>query len=172
MKDKLAEGTITEMEGYLPLARRLKLSGLYCGVFATLARDVPFSMMYFSLYGATKDALCRDSTEYLGIKAFAAGAIAGTVAAGATTPIDVIKTRVHSNAEPLPIDRFTLWTRKMRVIWFLVREVQLLKKHTRELLAKEGAASLFKGVVPRCLIISPLFGITMFCFEQFKLRFG
>lgn len=62
-----------------------------CAHPATLLRDIPFSMLYFSLYSTTKDALVgnhatsNSSTNNLGLRAFAAGAIAGALSASAHT---------------------------------------------------------------------------------------
>jgi len=75
---------------------------------------------------------------------------------------DVIKTRVHANATP------------SRLSWgdFVAQERRLLSSTFRTVVAEEGYRSLFKGLVPRCLIVSPLFAITMACYEKFQQRFG
>lgn len=164
MADKVKSGALAAPTPYGQLVRNLGVTGMYTGVLATLARDVPFSMLYFSLYSQSKLWLLRDTKpgEDLGIKPFLAGAIAGTVAAGVTTPIDVIKTRVHANAVPT------------RLAWaeFLPNERQLLVSTWRNTVSHEGYASLFKGLAPRCLIISPLFAITMGCYEKFQEKWG
>jgi len=164
MAEKIKAGTLQQATPYSVLVRQLGVTGLYTGVLATLSRDVPFSMIYFSLYAQTKDMLLRDTApgEPLGIKPFLAGAIAGTTAAAVTTPIDVIKTRVHAEAVPARM-AFGAWA---------AREVELLSNTTRTVIAKEGYASLFKGLAPRCLIVSPLFAITMACYEKFQQAFG
>ncbi len=43
------------------VARETGLRGLYTGLPATLLRDIPFNMLYFSTYAALKKAL-RDET--------------------------------------------------------------------------------------------------------------
>ena len=149
---------------YPALVRQLGLSGMYTGVFATLARDIPFSMLYFSLYSEAKRALLTPDTSpsMLGFKSFAAGAIAGTVAAAATCPLDVVKTRVHAEAAPV----------KQNLPQFLRREVRAWNSHFQQIVRVEGVGALFRGIVPRCIIISPLFGITMTCYEEFQQQFG
>jgi len=61
----------------------------------TMLRDVPFSALYWPAYEACKAVLLPASTTrtevFLGT--FASGAIAGSIAATATLPFDVIKTR-------------------------------------------------------------------------------
>lgn len=160
--EKLKSGELKEFPGYTHLVRQLGVSGLYTGVMSTLARDVPFSMVYFCLYAQSKSWLCGDQATPSGVNAFLAGAIAGTTAAAITCPIDVIKTRVHSQARP----------EKLNASQFFSREFSLITQTTSKLLANEGSAALFKGIVPRCLIISPLFAITMTCYEKFQQRFG
>ena len=92
MAEKIKAGTLKVATPYSTLIRQLGVTGMYTGVLSTLARDVPFSMIYFSLYSQTK-ALLLDQQQpgappqSLGIKPFLAGAIAGTAAAAITCPI-------------------------------------------------------------------------------------
>lgn len=169
MAEKIKAGTLAAPTPYSVLIRQLGVTGMYTGVLSTLARDVPFSMIYFSLYSQTKKLLLgTDATgqpaqpQQMGLKPFLAGAIAGTVAAAVTCPIDVIKTRVHANAVP------------SRLAWsdFLRQERRLLSDTFRSTVKNEGIPSLFKGLAPRCLIISPLFAITMGCYEKFQQMWG
>jgi solute carrier family 25 (mitochondrial aspartate/glutamate transporter), member 12/13 len=162
MQEKLKSGELKEKLSYTQLCRNLKISGLYTGVAATLLRDVPFSMIYFSLYAQTKRMLTEGNTASngsVGLKALAAGAIAGTAAAAVTCPVDVIKTRVHASATPIAA---------LSASEFFSRELTLIRDHTSSILQKEGAGAFFKGIVPRCAIISPLFAITMSCYEKFQ----
>ncbi len=164
MAEKIKAGTLKQATPYATLVRQLGVTGMYTGVLATLARDVPFSMIYFSLYAQTKALLIGDAPAgaSLGLKPFLAGALAGTIAAAVTCPIDVIKTRVHAEATP------------SRLAWseFVARERFLLTSTTKNVIAQEGYKSLFKGLGPRCLIVSPLFAITMACYEKFQASFG
>uniref|UniRef100_H3HAS1 Mitochondrial carrier protein n=1 Tax=Phytophthora ramorum TaxID=164328 RepID=H3HAS1_PHYRM len=60
--------------------RRGGYASLTNGLGATLARDVPFSAIYWTSY------------ENLQRRAFACGAVSGAIAATVTTPFDVVKT--------------------------------------------------------------------------------
>jgi solute carrier family 25 aspartate/glutamate transporter 12/13 len=164
MAEKIKSGQLKEPIPYSTLIRQLGVTGMYTGVLATLARDVPFSMIYFSLFATSKQWLLGDTppSEAGFLKPFIAGAIAGTVAAAATCPADVIKTRVHASAVPEKVN----W----RVFW--ARERMLLSTHYHAVISQEGYRSLFKGLVPRCAIVSPLFAITMGCYDLFQQRFG
>jgi len=89
MAEKIKAGTLKVATPYSTLIRQLGVTGMYTGVLSTLARDVPFSMIYFSLYAQTK-AMLLDQQQPgapLGIKPFLAGAVAGTAAAATTCPI-------------------------------------------------------------------------------------
>jgi hypothetical protein len=151
---------------YVQIVRNLGFSGLYTGVFATLLRDIPFSMFYFSIYAKTKLHLSTsttfspDNNSYgIDIRPFLSGAVAGTISAALTCPPDVIKTRVHANVVPVKGIAFGQ---------FVSRECSLIKDEFSNLIRKEGASALIKGIIPRCLIISPLFAITMSCYEKFQ----
>ena len=69
------------------------IRGLYTGTAATLARDVPFSLLFFPSYANIKIALAdKDGKNSLG-SLLLAGGIAGAVCSGLVTPADVVKTR-------------------------------------------------------------------------------
>ena len=77
------------------IIRNLGLMGLYKGASACLARDIPFSAIYFPTYShLKKDLFGEGPNKKLGVlQLLTAGAIAGMPAAYLTTPFDVIKTR-------------------------------------------------------------------------------
>jgi len=146
----MAEGHARK--GALTVVKELGFSGLYRGSSACLLRDVPFSAVYFTLYANLKkmlrDRLGMAPNEKLSIlHLFLCSSLAGTVSAFSVTPADVIKTRlqvqtaVGSVAYKGIIDTFS------------------------RTLKEEGPRALFKGAVPRMLIISPLFGITLTVYE-------
>lgn len=103
MAEKIKAGTLKVATPYSTLIRQLGVTGMYTGVLSTLARDVPFSMVYFSLYAQTKAMLLDQQPgappQSLGIKPFLAGAIAGTAAAAITCPIGQQMTRAHAGAQ-------------------------------------------------------------------------
>jgi hypothetical protein len=152
MSEKIKAGLLAKPTPYTEIVRNLGLTGLYTGILSTLTRDIPFSMVYFSLYSQSKKRL-----EAMNIDpSFPAGVIAGTFAAAITCPVDVIKTRVQAAVTPKP----------MALADFAKQEVSLLVGTAKKVYKNEGPKAFFKGIVPRCLIISPLFGITMFCYEN------
>jgi solute carrier family 25 aspartate/glutamate transporter 12/13 len=119
--------------------------GVYRGVAATWLRDVPFSFIFFPLFANVKAALGGDhSLPAL----FASGAIAGSLAAGAVTPCDVIKTRLQAKGAE---------TRYAGI-------ADAVAKIARD----EGAAAFAKGLVPRMLVQAPLFGCTLLSYEILK----
>lgn len=125
------------------VVRELGVTGLYKGTPATWLRDVPFSFVFFPLFANLKLAL--DGERSLG-GLFAAGALAGSTAAGLVTPCDVIKTRLQVAGS----------------------SYKGIGDALRRILAEEGAGALWKGVAPRMAVQAPLFGITLFAFDLQK----
>ncbi|PWA28689.1 hypothetical protein CCH79_00014819 [Gambusia affinis] len=120
------------------LLRTKGVAGLYRGLGATLMRDIPFSVVYFPLF-AHLQQLGQHSSEDQSVPfywSFMSGCLAGSVAAVAVSPCDVVKTRLQS-----------------------------LKKGSNEetyngvILRKEGPRAFLKGASCRALVIAPLFGI-------------
>ncbi|XP_053283151.1 mitochondrial glutamate carrier 1 isoform X1 [Pleuronectes platessa] len=119
------------------------LAGLYRGAGATLTRDVPFSMIYFPLF-ANLNALGRTDVQAKAPfwQSFLAGCSAGSVAAVAVTPLDVIKTRLQTLQKGEGEDTY-----------------KGIVDCTRRILRREGPGAFLKGAACRALVIAPLFGI-------------
>lgn len=149
--------------------RKLGYKNLYAGWQITLIRDVPFSVIFFAINGELEDRWVLPSGTPAGViaccfilvrslmlcieqsvKSFAASCFAGAVAAFCSTPADVIKTRVQSNAEP----RSVPFSEIVGV--------------ARNMLATEGASAFFLGAGLRVFVIAPLFGFTFLSYNAQK----
>ncbi|TRY54523.1 hypothetical protein DNTS_033391 [Danionella cerebrum] len=124
------------------------LGGLYKGAGATLMRDVPFSMIYFPLFanlntmGRTNDLHSNPQERAPFLQSFVAGCTAGSVAAVAVTPLDVIKTRLQTLQKGEGEDSY-----------------RGILDCTQRILKREGPSAFLKGATCRALVIAPLFGI-------------
>ncbi|KAM7273780.1 hypothetical protein ACFE04_028444 [Oxalis oulophora] len=108
---------------------------LWTGMGAQLARDVPFSAICWSTLEPIRRRLLslvgdESATSVLGAN-FAAGFVAGSIAAAATCPLDVVKTRRQIEKDPLRA--MTMTTRQTLV----------------EVWRSGGMKGLFTGVGPR-----------------------
>ncbi|XP_061348118.1 mitochondrial carrier protein MTM1 isoform X2 [Gastrolobium bilobum] len=129
---------------------------LWTGMGAQLARDVPFSAICWSTLEPTRRKLLNlvggdDATALSVLGAnFSAGFVAGTIAAGATCPLDVAKTRRQIERDP----------------------VRALKMSTRQTLMEVwrdgGLKGLFTGLGPRVGRAGPSVGIVVSFYEVVK----
>uniref|UniRef100_A0AAV2L258 Mitochondrial glutamate carrier 1 n=1 Tax=Knipowitschia caucasica TaxID=637954 RepID=A0AAV2L258_KNICA len=112
MPETVAAGTVEKSPTAMQLTRQLLnekgIAGLYKGLSATLLRDVPFSIIYFPLF-ANLNQLGKRGAEgpapfYV---SFLAGCAAGSTAAVAVNPVDVIKTRLQSLTRGSTEDTYT-----------------------------------------------------------------
>ncbi|XP_023271968.1 mitochondrial glutamate carrier 1-like [Seriola lalandi dorsalis] len=119
------------------------IQGLYKGLGATLMRDVPFSIVYFPLF-ANLNRLGKPSPEGSSpfYWAFLSGCAAGSTAAVAVNPCDVVKTRLQSLNKGSSEETYN-------------GVVDCVSKIMR----KEGPSAFLKGAGCRALVIAPLFGI-------------
>lgn len=92
----------------------------------------------FSIVFFSSFAVLRERTT----NSFISGCLAGCLASIIATPMDVIKTRYQSEYNGKRI-------------------LDLYKETWR----REGFHAFFKGVLPRCLIVSPLFGISLMVYD-------
>lgn len=125
------------------LLREKGIAGLYKGLGATLLRDVPFSIIYFPLF-ANLNKLGQKTPDEKSpfFVSFLAGCAAGSAAAVAVNPCDVIKTRLQSLQRGVNEDTYSGIIDCTRKIW-----------------RSEGPAAFLKGAYCRALVIAPLFGI-------------
>ncbi|KAI5614824.1 mitochondrial glutamate carrier 1-like, partial [Silurus asotus] len=133
----------TAMQLTRELLKEKGIAGLYKGLGATLLRDVPFSIIYFPLF-ANLNNLGKRGREgpapfYV---SFLSGCIAGSTAAVAVNPVDVIKTRLQSLTRGSQEDTYSG-----------------VSDCIRKILRNEGPAAFLKGAYCRALVIAPLFGI-------------
>ncbi|XP_031592508.1 solute carrier family 25 member 55a isoform X2 [Oreochromis aureus] len=119
------------------------IQGLYKGLGATLMRDVPFSIVYFPLF-ANLNRLGKPSPEESSpfYWAFFSGCAAGSTAAVAVNPCDVVKTRLQSLNKGASEETYS-------------GVVDCVSK----IMQKEGPSAFLKGAGCRALVIAPLFGI-------------
>ena len=126
------------------------LRAFYSGYRVTMYRDVPFSTLQFPLYDwlNAKSRLSAGTPNSAQTQHAAHGFIAGAFAAGATTPFDVVKTRVMLHG------RITSGTSSMQMLRSIVRE--------------EGSATLFRGLQARVTMMSLGGAVQFSTFERVK----
>ncbi|XP_058456314.1 mitochondrial glutamate carrier 1-like isoform X2 [Malaya genurostris] len=129
----------------MDLVRTNGIIGLYKGTGATMLRDVSFSVVYFPLFAALNDFGPRKSDgsgEAVFWCSFLSGCVAGSLAALAVNPFDVIKTRLQA-------------------IKKAEGEMQFngIADCIRKTFVNEGPQAFFKGGFCRMIVIAPLFGI-------------
>jgi solute carrier family 25 (mitochondrial S-adenosylmethionine transporter), member 26 len=129
--------SLSAMRAILSQYRAIGVPGvwmeLYRGWSVTIMREVPFTVIQFPLWESMKEYRRRTSGKD-GISALESGlfgSAAGAIAAGFTTPLDVLKTRMMLAKEKTPI-------------------VPLLK----QILKDSGPRAFFAGIGPRVLWIS------------------
>lgn len=133
------------------------LGGFFVSYPATLILNVPFHMIQFPVYEASRRLLSahRAPTDYAPITHIVSGGVAGGVAAFCTTPIDVIKT--------------TLQTRNL-----VGGRVSGMREAVSILLRERGPGAFLMGAVPRAVTFIPGTAICWSVYEYFKwiLRSG
>ncbi|KAM6600274.1 hypothetical protein CsatA_019883 [Cannabis sativa] len=128
---------------------------LWTGLGAQLARDVPFSAICWSTLEPIRKRLLglmgdeASVASVLGAN-FSAGFVAGSLAAAATCPLDVARTRRQIEKDPSRVLKMT--TRKTLV----------------EIWRDGGMKGLFTGVSPRVGRAGPSVGIVVSCYEVVK----
>ncbi|KAL7543684.1 hypothetical protein ACHAXR_012982 [Thalassiosira sp. AJA248-18] len=111
--------------------------GLYRGYGITLMREVPFAFIQFPLYERFKVEWGKiQGYEASPLQAAACGSISGGIAAGITTPLDVIKTRLMLGSD------------KFGVPYKGARDV------VERLINEEGSSIFLSGIQPRVMWIS------------------
>lgn len=126
------------------------LRGLYRGYATTIMREIPFTVIQFPLYEYLKHVRAQslglaEEGQLSPVDGAVAGSIAGGVAAAATTPLDVIKTRLMLSRERINVG-------------VLVRSI----------IKEDGYAAFWKGIGPRTMWISAGGAIFLGVYEMVK----
>ncbi|KAL6982018.1 Carrier protein, mitochondrial [Sarracenia purpurea var. burkii] len=128
---------------------------LWTGLGAQIARDVPFSAICWSTLEPIRrriSGLASDETSAVNVLGtnFCAGFVAGSLAAAATCPLDVAKTRRQIEKDP-------------------TRAYKMTTKQTLiEIWRDGGMKGLFTGVGPRVARAGPSVGIVVSFYEVVK----
>lgn len=113
--------------------------GLYRGFLSTVAREIPFTCIQFPLYEYFKKSYAhvkgRRTEPY---EAALMGSLAGAIAAAATTPLDVCKTRIMLSMKNQQN----------------VKHYDGIISTMKRIAAEEGPRALFSGIGPRVMWIS------------------
>lgn len=134
-----AAGTAPQQRGYIHVVREL-----YRGAGITIAREIPFTILQFTLWETMKERYAKfqgTSGQAAAVPASTSamfGSVAGAIAAGLTTPLDVIKTRVMLARRDGGAEGGVRRTG--------VREVV-------QEISREGAGAFWRGVGPRVMWI-------------------
>jgi len=119
--------------------RKEGLSAFYVSYPTTLAMTVPFTALQFVVYESSSKFM-NPVGRYDPYTHCAAGAMAGGVAAGLTTPLDVIKTLLQT--------RGTAQDAELRNLNGLVQAARIIKR-------RDGYRGFFKGLKPRIVTTMP-----------------
>lgn len=142
----------------IEMVRAAGPSVLFRGFFPTLWRDVPFSGIYWTAYEYLKRTWRIDSNYSGGFLrhfygTFAAGAMAGSIAAILTIPFDVVKTRMQVDLGS-GMTNPSLWA------------------HLKSIYRTEGISGLTRGLIPRVGKVAPSCAIMISSYELSKRIFS
>ncbi|RAL13994.1 Pkinase-domain-containing protein [Aspergillus homomorphus CBS 101889] len=118
--------------GYTQVIREL-----YRGAGITIAREIPFTVLQFTMWERMKEAYAlRNQVDIVPATTSAMfGSVAGAISAGLTTPLDVVKTRVMLARRGDSSPGETGGVRVRTVV--------------REIWVNEGAGAFWRGIGPR-----------------------
>ncbi|GMJ14803.1 MitoFerrinLike1 [Hibiscus trionum] len=130
--------------------------GLYAGYSATLLRNLPAGVLSYSSFEYLKAAVLRKTkqTHLEPIQSVCCGAMAGAISASLTTPLDVVKTRLMTQA---------LGNKVADVMYTGVNAT------VKQILKEEGWIGLTRGLGPRVVHSACFSALGYFAFETARL---
>lgn len=141
----------SSMEAVRAIVRAEGVRGLYRGWRSLLVREIPFDVLEFPMYEAFKSGWARlKGAELHPWESALCGSLAGGIAAGVTTPLDVVKTRLMTQASRGAGGAGAATVNGGKPPTYYRGVFDALGRITRD----EGLSALFGGVVPRVLWIS------------------
>jgi len=153
---------------------------LWKGLAPTLARDVPFSAIYWASFEGLKVSLSEKlqhklksenmatiKNTQLGV-AFASGAIAGSIATIITQPFDVVKTRQQIEIYSAPIIKSDL---NLPGVQHTVKQDGVVQT-VLQIAKTEGLAGVMSGLSARVAKVAPACAIMISTYEAGKQYLG
>lgn len=128
------------------------LGAFYVSYPTTLAISIPFNAIQFTVYEQVKRFI-NPRGEYSPTTHITAGAIAGAVAAGVTTPLDVAKTMLQTRGTAQDAD---------------IRNVKGMLDAFRIIWQRDGVRGFGRGLTPRILTIMPSTALCWLSYEFFS----
>lgn len=128
------------------------LGAFYVSYPTTLAISIPFNAIQFTVYEQVKRFI-NPGREYSPTTHITAGAIAGGVAAGVTTPLDVAKTMLQTRGTAQDAD---------------IRNVKGMLDAFRIIWQRDGVRGFGRGLTPRILTIMPSTALCWLSYEFFS----
>jgi len=129
------------------------LAAFYVSYPTTLTMSIPFTAVQFTVYEQIKRVL-NPKGEYSPVTHMIAGGMAGGIAAGVTTPLDVAKTllQTRGTSHDPEIRRLGGMVDAFRVIW-----------------RRDGIKGFARGISPRVLTHMPSNALCWLSYEFFKV---
>jgi len=153
LKQRCQVGQLKEGQQALGLLRQIVqtegMGAMYNGYFATLLRNAPGAMLKFGIYEQIKTVLVSWYQRPINsAELFGAGITAGCISAFATTPLDVVKTRMMLGQMPSQFP------------------ISAMLSIGRE----EGFKALWSGFVPRLIWSATFFAVGISTYEAVLAR--
>ncbi|CAC5362644.1 SLC25A38 [Mytilus coruscus] len=155
LKTRFESGKFNYSSMFGALNNIIKTEGvktLFSGLSPTLARDVPFSGLYFMFYSQLKSSISGNvkNENLLPAYHFMSGVAAGMMASMITQPADVVKT--HMQLEPLKYKK--------------------LKQTLQIIYQKDGFNGFLRGMVPRALRRTLMAAMAWTIYEEVSKKCG
>lgn len=140
VKQKLQAGVYTSTgQALRGIVQGKGVAGFYSGYLTTVMREIPFSMIQFPLWEGMKlrigEFRARPDNSVASWESALAGSMSGGIAAGLTTPLDVVKTRLMLGKDVEG------------------REYKGMISTFRRIVNEEGPSKLLSGISPRVIWI-------------------
>ncbi|PIN10553.1 Mitochondrial carrier protein PET8 [Handroanthus impetiginosus] len=143
----------------LRILKKDGILGLYAGYSATLLRNLPAGVLSYSSFEYLKAAVLRNTKkDHLEpIQSIFCGAMAGAISASLTTPLDVVKTRLMTQAHGDAVN-------KVAAVMY-----SGVSATVKQILKEEGWIGLTRGMGPRVFYSACFSAIGYFAFETARL---
>lgn len=142
------------------LLKREGPGALLSGYSATLVVFGPYAALYFVVYERCREELRNRNNGNTPGGIATSAAVAGAISAAATTPLDVVKTRLQTQGDS------AIGTKEGQVRY------RGMVDAAKSIAKTEGLGAFSKGITARMLWMMPGTAITMTAFEALKRIFG